>query len=146
MIKTLKLLALTALLSTSAFATITVEKAWIRPSTGPNGAMFMKLSNDAKTETALKEVTVAGDFCNHTELHTHLHEDGVMKMREVESLKVPGQGYAELKPGADHVMLMGLKRGLKQGDVIPVSLTLESGQTLTLDVTVQDCTADGICH
>ncbi len=69
-----------------------------------------------------------------------------MKMREVDSLKVPPQGSAELKPGADHVMLMGLKRGLKEGDVIPVSLTLESGQTLTLDVTVQDCTADGICH
>ncbi len=64
MIKTLKLLALTALLSTSAHAVVTVEKAWIRPSTGPNGAMFMKLSNDAKTETALKEVTVAGDICN----------------------------------------------------------------------------------
>jgi len=33
----------------------------------------------------------------------------------------------ELKPGGNHVMLMGLKRQLKVGESVPLTLVIESG-------------------
>ncbi|MBK6468759.1 MAG: copper chaperone PCu(A)C [Rhodobacter sp.] len=40
--------------------------------------------------------------------------------------------------GADHVMLMGLTRELKDGDVFPLTLVFESGAEFTFDVVVDN--------
>jgi len=58
-------------------------------------------------------------------------DNGVMKMRELAGgLEVkPGQTVA-LKPGGHHLMLMGLKRGLKEGERFKVQLEFaKSGKT-----------------
>jgi copper(I)-binding protein len=60
--------------------------------------------------------------------------DGVMKMRPLEDgLEIPPGGKVELKPGSFHLMLMGLKGPMKEGESVAGSLTFEKAGTV--DVT-----------
>jgi copper(I)-binding protein len=58
-------------------------------------------------------------------------DSGVMRMRPVERLQVDPGARITLRPGGDHVMLMGLKRPLRGGETFPMTLAFEkSGQKL----------------
>ncbi len=70
------------------------------------------------------------------ELHTHIHEGGVMMMRKVEGVDIPAGGEAALEPGGDHLMLFGLKAGLKTGDRFPLTLLFEKAGAVTVEVRV----------
>ena len=126
-------------LSTSALsAEISVDNAWARASQGPNSAMFGTFENSSDADDQLIAVEVQDpNFCDHTELHAHIEENGVMKMRPVENITIPAKGNAELKPGGLHVMFMKIKDPMKEGQIVPVTLKFQSGQTLDLEVPVK---------
>lgn len=63
-------------------------------------------------------------------LHESAQVDGVNRMREIEKLVVAPMSATELKPGGLHLMLMQPKAGLKEGDKVPVTLKLESGDEI----------------
>ena len=62
-----------------------------------------------------------------TQLHTHIKDGEVMRMRQVEAIDVPAHGEVALKPGSYHVMFMKLKAPLKKGEKFPLELTFEKG-------------------
>lgn len=126
-------------LSTSALsAEISVDNAWARESQGPNSAMFGTFENSSDADDQLIAVEVQDpNFCDHTELHAHIEENGVMKMRPVENITIPAKGNAELKPGGLHVMFMKIKDPMEEGQIVPVTLKFQSGQTLDLEVPVK---------
>jgi periplasmic copper chaperone A len=99
-----------------------------------NSAAFMTLS--AK-DTADKLIGVSGDVAREIQIHTMLTEAGVMKMREIKSLDVPANGKTELKPGGLHIMLIGLKDGLKEGEKFPLKLKFEKAGEVTVDVVAE---------
>lgn len=74
-------------------------------------AAFMTLINTSDELQRL--VSVSAPWASSIEIHTHLHEDGVMKMRQIESLEVPAGESVTLEPGGLHLMLFGLKTPLK---------------------------------
>ncbi len=55
-------------------------------------------------------------------LHETTNDGGIMRMRARETLVIPAKGSLELKPGGPHIMLMGLPKGLKAGDTLPLRL------------------------
>jgi len=59
-----------------------------------------------------------------------------MTMREVDSIELPAGEMVELKPGGYHVMLMDLQAQVKEGDEVPLTLTIENkdGSRQTLEV------------
>jgi copper(I)-binding protein len=59
------------------------------------------------------------------ELHVHVNDNGVMRMREVPGYDIPAKGSFELKPGGAHLMFMNLKAPLKEGTKVPVTLKFE---------------------
>ncbi len=63
-------------------------------------------------------------------------EGGVMKMSAVDRLPLPAGKAVELKPGGYHVMLMDLAQPLKEGDTVPLTLTVEdkAGKKQTVEV------------
>lgn len=128
---------LLSMAASAAIAEVKVKDAWIRPSTGPNGALFMMIENDSADMDKLKSAKTSDERCDHMELHAHVHEDGVMKMREVEAIEVPANGTAELKPGGLHIMFMTLKEPLEEGKMVPVSLTFENSGLMELEVPVR---------
>ena len=134
---------LTAAIATVAFAggaiagDITVKEPWARASAGmaKAGAAFMMIANDTGKDDTL--VAAKADVSKKIELHTHLMENGVMKMREVEGgIPVKNGSTQMLKPGSYHVMFMGLHAPLQEGSVFPVTLVFEHAGEKTIDVKV----------
>ena len=128
----------TVLMAGSALAEdITVTDVWARASAGmaKAGGVFMTLHNPTTHDDTL--LSAASDVADIVQLHSHTMVDGVMQMREVAGgIVVPAGETVMLQPGGYHVMLMGLKAPLKEGDTFPVTLTFDSGQVTTIDAKV----------
>lgn len=120
------------ILAMHAFSRATAPKA-------PNGAAFMALMNQGDEDLAV--VSASADVAERVELHTHLNEDGVMKMRQVPQIEVPAGSEVVLQPGSYHVMLLGLYAPLKQGESFEVTLELSNGEALSVDVPIQSAGA-----
>lgn len=122
---------------------VSVVDAWARASAGmaKNGGAFMTLKNAA--HHADKLVAAKADIAERTELHTHIKEGDIMRMRQVPHMDLPAMGSTELKPGGLHVMFMGLHEPLKEGETFPLTLTFEKGGEVTVDVTVKSVGAMG---
>lgn len=132
------LLSILALSTSVLHAEVTVENHWARASQGPNSAMFGAFTNPSDQDDLLIAVeTKDPNFCDHTELHAHVEENGIMKMRPVENIAIPANGTAELKPGGLHVMFMKIAHPMNEDEIIPVTLKFQSGQTLDLEVPVK---------
>ncbi|MEM1412723.1 MAG: copper chaperone PCu(A)C [Pseudomonadota bacterium] len=127
----------TTLLPALCWADVTVEDAWARatPPGAKTAAIYLTLNNGGE-DTAL--VAASTSFADKTELHTHVHADGMMRMEEVPAIDLPSGGTAVLKPHGDHLMLFGLRQGLEPGATVDLELTLENGRQLKLDVPVRD--------
>jgi copper(I)-binding protein len=98
-------------------------------------ASFMTLKNDSDKEIAL--IKASSDVAKTVELHEHVHEDGMMKMRQVPKIVIPANGTTELKPGGYHIMLIGLQRKIKAGDKIELNLEFDNGDKETITATVK---------
>lgn len=98
-------------------------------------AAFMVLKNDDDRDHQI--VKVESTAAKATELHTHVNEGGMMKMRPVASIEIKAKGETELKPGGLHMMLIGLKEALKEGDLVPITVTFEDGSSKKLEAPVR---------
>ena len=126
-----------ALVALPAWAQVSVDKPWSRatPPGAKVGAGFMQLRNAGAADRVVgASSTVAG----RVEMHVTLREGDVMKMREVKSFEVPAGGSFELKPGGAHLMLLDLKRPLKKGEKVPLTLKLENGGELKMELSVEE--------
>jgi periplasmic copper chaperone A len=106
-------------------ADLTVSGAFLRasPKVANAGAGFLTISNSGKTDDKL--IGASADVSKTVELHTHIKDGEIMRMRQVQSIAVPAGGAAQLKPGGDHVMFIDLKGPLMEGDKVPVTLVFE---------------------
>lgn len=140
--KKLLLAAFLALVPAAAMAAdatvgpLKVEQPWSRATaaSAQNGSAYFAVRNTGAQPDRL--LSAASTVAARTELHTNIDDNGVMKMRQVPAIEVPAGGEAVLKPGGLHVMLMGLKAPLAEGQKFPLTLTFERAGTVTVDVTV----------
>jgi periplasmic copper chaperone A len=118
-------------------ADITVAEPFARASAGMAqvGAAFMTLKNGSASDDKL--LTASSPVAAGAELHNHIMEGDIMRMREVSSIDVPAGGTVALQPGGLHVMLMGLKQPLRQGEVFPLTLTFAKAGAITVEVPVK---------
>lgn len=116
---------------------IEVSGAWVRlmPPTAKNTGMFADFQN--KGASLVQVTAAASDAAGTVELHTHVEEDGAMKMRRVESFDVPGQGHHHLEPGGDHIMFIGVTAPLTEGQQVDVTLTFADGSTKVVSAPVK---------
>ncbi|MEE8483263.1 MAG: copper chaperone PCu(A)C [Nitrospinota bacterium] len=115
---------------------ITVDGTWAR-ATAPGaatGAAYMVVKNHGSKDDLL--LSVKSSVAKRTEIHTVEMKGGMMDMHRVESVRVPAGGSAELKPGGYHVMMMGLKSPLKEGDTIHVTLKFKNAGEVEVVVPV----------
>jgi periplasmic copper chaperone A len=131
--KSLKHLFLAALVAAShgiacAQEAIQIKNPWVRPGiAGKNTAMYFDVeTKEAVSLTNVALEVVSSGVAELTELHSHINENGIMKMREVKAIKCH-PGITSLKPGGDHVMLMQLRQDLKEGDTVTVTLDFSNG-------------------
>ncbi|KAB2825840.1 copper chaperone PCu(A)C [Aliivibrio finisterrensis] len=120
---------ITLLLSSTAFAQseLTIENPYARatPPNAVNSAIFMTIKNDGDKDRTLISATTSA--ANKVELHTVIETDGMMKMREVESITIAKNSDTVLKPGGLHIMLFELTGSLKEEEFIDVNLNFANG-------------------
>lgn len=109
---------------------------WARASAGEakNGAVYLEIVNDGATPDRL--VSAATPAADHAELHMHMSENGIMKMRPVEAIDLAPGEHVVLKPGGLHVMLMGLKGTLVEGVMFPITLVFEKAGSIEIEAEV----------
>ncbi len=123
---------------------VVVANPWARASASKMmkaGAAFMMLTNNAAT--ADRVIEAQSTIAKKTELHTHLMEGGVMKMRQVQAIDVPAGKSVALKPGSLHVMFMGLHTPLKEGARFSLTLVFEKAGKITVEVPIMKPGAKG---
>ena len=112
-------------LSLSAQAQVQIEKPWAR-ATAPGAKVaggYMLMRNQGAAD---RLVSASSPAAAKVELHVHVNDNGVMKMREVPGYDVPAKGDFELKPGGAHLMFIGIKGPFKEGGKVPVKLKFEN--------------------
>jgi copper(I)-binding protein len=130
-----------ALFSTGALAQVTVLEPWVRatvPQQKAAGA-FMRL----QSATAQRLVGVSTPVAGRAELHEMAMENHTMRMRQVDGIDLPAGKPVNLASGSYHVMFFDLKRQLKEGETVPVTLVLQEGakkSSVTVEAQVKPLT------
>lgn len=93
---------------------IKITEPWMRISAqGQSTALFMKIENFGdKADTLYK---VECDFASKVEFHETYKDGDMMGMRPVEQIVIPARSEFELKPRSYHIMVIKLKKDIKQG-------------------------------
>lgn len=123
---------------------VSVDNPYVRiapPGAKATGA-FMLLKNAGDKEVAL--VNAASQVANVTELHNHINDNGVMRMRQVKEILVPAKGEVALKPGSYHVMLIDMKAPLKEGEHVVIKLGFADGSSKEVHAIAQKPTVAGM--
>jgi copper(I)-binding protein len=130
----LSTLLASALVSGAALAQVTVLDPWIRatvPAQTSSGA-YMQLSSKQDARLVGVRTPVAGN----AQLHQMEMQGQSMKMHEVDAVNLPAGKVVDLASGGYHVMLSDLKRQLKEGEKVPLTLVVEDAKHKRSDVTV----------
>ena len=118
-------IAIAALLcSAQAWAgNVTVSGALTRATAPGQKGAALQFSIVSQKEAQL--VAVSSPVAGAAEIHSMTHDNGVMKMRAVESLSLPAGKVVDLGASGYHVMLLNLKAPLKAGGKMPFTVTVQ---------------------
>ncbi len=122
----------------SSDASIVVEKPFSRatPAGSKVGAGYMTITN--KGAAADRLVSASSPVAGEVQVHEMTMQNGVAKMRALPGgLPIEAGKTVTLAPGGNHLMLMGLKAPLKQGDKVPVTLNFEKAGKVDVTLDIQ---------
>jgi periplasmic copper chaperone A len=126
---------------------IRIADPWSRatPKGASVGAGYMTITNTGTTPDRLVagSANVAASF----EVHEMTMENNVMRMRSLAGgLDIKPGETVELKPGALHVMLVGLKKPLAAGDRVSATLVFEKAGKVEIEYEVRPIGAPASGH
>ena len=115
---------------------VAVQDPYVRlaPPNAPATGAFMVIRNNGDKD--IKLLKADNPVSRVTELHNHINDGGVMRMRPVSSIEIKAKGEAVLKPGSLHVMLIDLKSALKEGDNVAITLSFDDGSSKQVEAKV----------
>lgn len=116
---------------------IKIDHPWSRATVPgiPNGVAYFVLQNTSDTDDRL--LSASSPVAKSVELHTHIKDGDVLRMRHVDDIVIPAGQTVALEPGGLHVMLMGLHQALEKDSSFPMTLEFENAGSVTVDVQVQ---------
>lgn len=110
---------------------------WSRatPKGAPTAIGYLTIKNDGTTPDRLVGGSI--EVANEFQLHSMVMDNGVAKMRELKAVDIaPGQ-TVEFKPGGSHVMFVGLKQPLHEGERVKGALVFEHAGTVQIEYVVE---------
>ena len=123
---------------------VQVSDAWVRATVPgqPSSGAFMTVTADSDS----KLLRVASPVAKDVQIHEMSMKDDVMRMGPVDSITLPAGTPVKLDPDGYHVMLMGLTGQIKEGDQVPLTLTVENakGERQTVEVKAAARGLDGM--
>ncbi|MEQ9642761.1 MAG: copper chaperone PCu(A)C [Alphaproteobacteria bacterium] len=136
---------LTLLLPAKAFAadgaSIIVDRAWARASilASRPGAAYLTIRNVGTNADRL--VGATSPVAKSVTIHATDVSGGTMRMRAVSGLEVGTDSEVVLEPGGIHLMLMGLREKLVEGEDLTLVLTFERAGVIELQVPIRSFAA-----
>ena len=127
----------------AADTAIKIDSAWARPPLTTNGAAaaFVTLENTGAATDRL--IGVKSGAAKRVMLHTSIIENGIAKMNHVAGFDVAPGVTLKMGPGGNHIMLMGVAPGVKQGATFPLTLVFEKAGEVPVEVEVLSAQAMG---
>lgn len=116
-------------------ASLSVTAPWVRatvPAQKSTGA-FMHV----QSQVPARLVGVRSSIAATTELHQMEMSGNTMKMGRVDGIDLPAGKGVNLASGGYHIMLMGLKRQLKEGEAIDLTLQVQGKGKKIDNITVK---------
>jgi periplasmic copper chaperone A len=143
----MRILALVAVLTCAAgpaaaqTGQLEVTNAWARATPGKStiGAAYVMI----QSPTADRLVAASTPVAKKAELHTMSMSGMIMQMRPLAGIDIPAGEPVTMKPGATHVMLIGLAKPLKASQTLPMTLGVAMAGTRTVDGAVEKIGAMG---
>ena len=124
-----------------------VSQPWARATatTAPTGGGYLTITNTGTTPDRL--VSIKSPVANMVQIHEMKMEGNVMRMRELDGpLEIKPGATMTLAPGGFHLMMMGLKAPLKQGEKVPLTLVFEKAGEIDVELDVEAMGANHPSH
>ena len=107
----------------------------------PVAGGFLTIENTGTEPDRL--ISARSDIAGDTQIHEMAMQGDVMKMRQLaDGLEIPAGETVVLAPGGFHIMFMGLKQALVEGESITVTLTFEKAGTVDVVLPIEAAAAD----
>lgn len=116
-------------------ATLEVRDAWVN-ATVPGQSVAAAYAT-LRSSTAQHVVTIRSNVANAAAIHSMSLENGVMRMRHLDNLAIPAGQAVTLAPGGLHLMLSGLQRPLRVGDVVELEFVVVDDAGMKTSTRVQ---------
>lgn len=118
-----------------------IQNAWARatPGKAETGAAYLTI----QAATPDRLTALSTPVADKAELHEMTMQGGVMRMRSLAALDLPAGQAVVLKPGATHIMLVGLKQPLRAGESFPLTLEFEKAGKREVNIVVEKAGAMG---
>jgi copper(I)-binding protein len=123
---------------------LVITQAWARatPKGAKTGGGYLTIENKGTSPDTL--IGGSADIAGSVQVHEMSMENGVMKMRPLEKgLTIEPAKTVKLAPGGYHLMMMDLKKPLKQGDKVAVTLEFEKAGKVMVSLDVGSVGAQG---
>jgi copper(I)-binding protein len=117
---------------------VEIHDPWARAAAkGENGAAYLLIHNHSASEDAV--LGASTDVADAAEIHLSQEDaNGVMQMSPQISIPLPADSELEFKPGSYHIMLVNLKRDIKKGDEITITIHFQFHEDIVVQVPVYD--------
>ena len=119
-----------------ALSQVEVDDPWVRP-TPPRAKLaagYLAILNRAAQPDRL--VGASSPAAARVEMHVHIKDGEILRMRQVKELRIPANGKFELRPAGAHLMFVDIRRPLREGEKVAVTLDFERAGKLTVEFRV----------
>lgn len=121
---------------TFSVGAVTVRAPWARATPGGAKVAGVYLEIVAAEGAEDRLIAARSPASKVVEIHDHINDGGVMRMRRIEAITIKGTTAVTLKPGGKHVMLMDLAGPLKAGETIKLTLVFEKAGEVEVEAPV----------
>tara|TARA_Y100001934_G_C12118955_1_gene662158 strand:+ start:30 stop:821 length:792 start_codon:yes stop_codon:yes gene_type:complete len=127
---------ISSIATASAHVDVVISNSFSRtlPPNVQNGAVFLEIVNKGEKEDFLIRSTTP--IARAVEFHQHTHEDGLMRMKKIDSIPIIYNTKVSLSPGGLHIMLLDLKQPLIEGENFPLTLFFKKSGDITISVPI----------
>jgi periplasmic copper chaperone A len=123
------------------FGGLEIIHPWARATvpSARNGVVYVTIANTG--DAADRLIGAESAAAERVELHRHVVEDGVARMRAIEAIGIAPGETTRLAPGGHHIMLFGLTGPLVEWSTFPLTLIFEQAGAIEVEVMIESAVA-----
>ena len=125
---------------------VSIEQAWVRalPPTSSNTAAYMTILNAGPDVAIVRGGS--SEIAQAVEVHRTVEVDGMMRMEQLDELRIAPGEQAVLAPGGTHLMLLNLTTMPAAGDEVRLCVQLASGAEVCTVAPARKSVSSGKAH